>query len=73
MIKDTSTFNVNSPEETDGSKEEQELYQSELGNIETNLADKWNDLGQVKQTLWKKLNGDKEMKKEKEKREVRLA
>lgn len=45
MIKDTKEFNVNSPDETLGSKDEQDLYQSELGNIETNLAEKWNDLG----------------------------
>ena len=56
MIKDTKEFDVNNQEYTEGSKEEQDLYQSELGNVETNLSETWADLGKVKQNLWQKLN-----------------
>ena len=48
LIKDTTEFNVNAQEYTEGSKEEQEAAQKKLGNIETNLATKWKDLGEVK-------------------------
>jgi len=48
LIKDTTEFNVNAQEYTEGSKEEQEAAQKKLGNIETNLATKWKDIGEVK-------------------------
>ena len=48
LIKDTTEFNVNAQEYTEGSKEEQEAAQKKLGNIETNLASKWKDIGEVK-------------------------
>ena len=56
MIKDIKEYDFNNEEYTVGSKEEQELYQNELGNIETNLSETWGDLGKVKQNLWQKLN-----------------
>ena len=65
MIKDVKEYDVNNEEYTIGSKEEQELYQNELGNIETDLSEKWADLGKVKQNLWQKLNKVKTGLKEK--------
>lgn len=56
LIKDTQEFDVNAKEYTEGTKEEQDAAQQRLGNIETNLASKWKDLGEVKQRLWEKLH-----------------
>ena len=56
LIKDTHDFNINAEEYVDGTKEEQEQAQKQLGNIETNLASKWKDLGDVKQRLWEKIH-----------------
>lgn len=48
LIKDTQEFDVNAKDYTEGSKEEQDTAQKKLENIETNLAAKWKDLGDVK-------------------------
>ena len=58
LIKDTSEFDVNAKENTEGSKEEQEDAQKKLENIETNLANKWKDMGEVKQRLWEKIHNE---------------
>ena len=56
MIKDAKQFDVNNAEYTEGSADERQKYQEELGSIETNLATKWSDLSDVKQRLWQKLH-----------------
>lgn len=56
LIKDTQEFDVNSRDYAEGTKEEQEAAQQKLGNIETNLASRWKDIGEVKQRLWEKLH-----------------
>lgn len=48
LIKDTQEFNVNSEDYAEGTKEEQMEAQKKIANIETNLAPKWKDLGEVK-------------------------
>lgn len=56
LIKDTQEFDVNSKDYAEGTKEEQEAAQKQLGNIETNLASHWKDIGEVKQRLWEKIH-----------------
>ena len=58
LVKDTQEFDVNSQAYAEGSKEEQEAAQKKLENIETNLASKWKDIGEVKQRLWQKLHSE---------------
>ena len=58
LIKDTQEFDVNSLEYSEGTKEEQDTAQKKLGNIETNLASRWQDLGDVKQRLWEKIHNE---------------
>lgn len=56
LVRDTKDFNVNDGEYTEGTNQEQKAYQEELGNVETNLAGTWSDLGKLKQSLWQKLH-----------------
>lgn len=56
LIKDTQEFNVNSEDYAEGTKEEQMEAQKKIADIETNLAPKWKDLGEVKQRLWEKIH-----------------
>ena len=48
VIKDTKEFDVNAEEYFEGSLQEQELYMKKLGDIQTNLAQKWKDLSIIK-------------------------
>ena len=65
LVRDTKSFNVNDGEYTEGTKQVQQAYQAELGNVETNLAASWSDLGSLKQKLWQKLHKITEIKQEK--------
>lgn len=65
LVRDTKEFNVNDADLTEGTNQEQKAYQEELGNVETNLAASWSDLGSLKQALWQKLHKINEVQQEK--------
>ena len=44
LIKDTKEFDVNSKEYTEGSKNEQQMYDKGMEKVETNLAQGWKDI-----------------------------
>lgn len=63
MIRDTQEFDVNAKDYTEGTSQEQATAMQQLGEIETDLAPTWKDLGQVKQRLWDKLHNQISSKK----------